>query len=227
MAVRLLTQLSATFVVAVLAGCGTPRPDVPLDVVNVHASSAAYPWLGDFYSCASNTLAVRLSDPASAAISLRLGEPPNLQSPAYQIGVADTVVILHPQNGMSALSEEQVQSLFAGQVVNWADLGGADLPVEVWTYSSAEDIQQYFDRTVMNGRPVTSLAHLAATAQALSDAVGSRPGSIGVLPMRWQTGNTKVALVLPSIPVLAIVRTEPQGGLRDLLSCVQQKAPGS
>ncbi len=216
-----------TFAAAVLAGCVTPRADVPLDVVNVHSSSAAYPWLGDFYACASNTLVVRLSDPASAAINVRLGEPPDLSSPAYQIGVADIVVVLHPQNGVGALSEDQVQSVFAGQVTRWADLGGADLPVEVWTYSSGADIQQYFDRTVMHGRPVTSLAHLAATSQALSDAVGSLPGSIGVLPKRLETGNTRVALVLPSIPVLAIVRTDPQGGLRDLLSCVQQKAPGS
>ena len=82
----------------------------------------------------------------------------------------------------------------------------------------------YFDRAVMDGRPVTSLARLAVSAQAMSDAVGATPGAVGFLPRRWKTGNTREALQLPSLPVLAITRTEPTGIAKQLLGCVQSSS---
>ena len=212
---------------AVLIGCAAPPTQIPLDVLNVYATSAAYPWIDGIYVCAPASAAVRLSDPASAEIELRLGEPNHLGSPAFQIGSADMLVVVHPQNGVGSLTLDQVQGLFAGQVTNWGDIGGSTVPVLVWTYSSAEDVQVYFDRTVMNGRPVTSLARLAVSSQAMSDSVGSVPGSIGFLPRRLKTGNTSEVLDLPSLPVLATVKAEPQGIVRDLLSCMQSSDAGS
>jgi hypothetical protein len=131
------------------------------------------------------------------------------------------LVAVHPQNGLGSLTVEQVRALFAGRVSNWSEIAGSDTPVLVWVYSAAEDVQLYFDRTVMNGEPVTSLARLAVSAQAMSDSVGSVAGSIGILPRRWKAGNSTEALVLPPMPVLALVNTEPEGSLREVLSCMQ------
>jgi hypothetical protein len=212
---------------AVLFGCATPPTQAPLGVLNVFATSAAYPWLDRVYVCAPASAAVRLSDPSSADIELRLGQPDRLRSPAFQVGSADMLVVVHPRNGVASLTLDQVQALFAGQVTNWRDIGGSTVPVLVWTYSSAEDVQEYFDRAVMDGRPVTSLARLAVSAQVMSDSVGAVPGSIGFLPLRWKTGSTSEVLALPSIPVLATVKAEPQGIVRDLLSCMQSSDAGA
>ena len=114
-----------------------------------------------------------------------------------------------------------VQQLFSGRVANWKEVGGNDLPVQVWTYSHGEDIQQIFDRTVMRGQPVTSFARLAVSSQAMSDGVANTPGSIGYLPRRWKAGNVREALKAATVPVLVITRTQPQGPERDLIACLQ------
>ena len=206
---------------ALLIGCAAPPTQPSLAILNVFVTSAAHPWIDGLYACAPASAAVRLSDSSSADMELRLGEPNQLRSPAFQIDSAEMLVVVHPQNGVGPLTLDQVRGLFAGLVTNWSAIGGADVPVVVWAYSSAEDVQQYFDRAVMNGRPVTSLARLAVSVQAMSDSVGLVAGSIGILPRRWRTGNTREVLALPSIPVLAVVKAEPEGIMRDLLSCLQ------
>ena len=214
-------------VLGVVAGC-SPRPgDFPIPVVNVYATSAARPWLDAFYSCGTPATAIRLSDPESADVEVRLGEPAGLKSPAFQIGEESILVVVHPLDAVGALTRFQVQRVFAGEITDWSELGGADTPIEVWTYSSGEDIQSYFEQVVMDGRPVTSLARLAVSAQAMSDAVGATPGAIGFLPQHWKTGNAREAYRLPNIPVLAITTTEPAGTVRQLLGCVQSSSGAS
>lgn len=210
------------FVLLLFTSCGTPTPQATPQLVNVYATSAAYPLLSELYNCASSSMVVNLSDPQSADITLRVGQPVDLTAPAYQIGEDDVLVVVHPQTGVGPLTLEQVRELFLGQVANWQELGGNDVPVQVWVFSPREDVQQIFDQTVMNGQPVTSLARLAVSAPSMSDAVGTQAGSVGILTRRWKMGNTTEAFVVAaSVSVLAIAKSEPQGVVKELLSCLQ------
>jgi PBP superfamily domain len=212
--------LALGLVSACAPAAGEPSPTV----IDVHATSAAYPWLEAAYDCAPPSTALRLTGPDAAVVSLRLGEPSHLVAPAYQVGLDDLLVVVHPMTSVGPLSRQQVQRIFAGEVTNWKEVGGADTPIQVWTYSRAEDVQAYFAEAIMDGRPVTSLARLAVSAQVMSDSVGTIAGSIGFLPRRWRAGNTKEVLALPSLPVLAIVRNPPQGALKTMLACMQSKS---
>jgi phosphate transport system substrate-binding protein len=204
-----------------MPSCSPATPQVTPRLVNVYVTSAAYPRVADLYACAPSSLVVGLSDANSAEITMRLGEPSPLMMPAFKIGTEDILVVNHPEVGVGPLTLEQVQSLFSGQISNWKDVGGNDLPVQVWSFSRDEDVQQVFDQAVMNGQPVTTLARLAVSSQAMSDSVGTMPGSIGFLPRRWKAGNTREALKVATVPVLIIAPTEPQGAVKDLIGCLQ------
>jgi len=204
-----------------LASCGPATIPITPRLVNVYVTSAAYPRVSDLYTCAPPSIVIGLSDPDSAELTLRLGEPLPLAMPAYQVGTEDILIVDHPQVGIGPLSVAQVRQLFSGLITNWKDVGGNDLPVKVWTYSAGEDVQQIFDRFVMAGEPVTSQAWLAVSSQAMSDAVGNSPGSIGYLSRRWKAGNTREALKVATVPVLIVARSAPQGPLKDLVACLQ------
>ncbi len=190
-------------------------------LLTVYITSAAYPRASELYGCVPSSLVVAQSDPASAELTLRLGEPSPLLTPAFQVGIEDILIVNHPQVGVGPLTTDQVRQLFSGRITNWKDIGGNDLPVQVWTYSTGEDIQQVFDRAVMLGQPVTSFARLAVSSQAMSDGVGNTPGSIGYLPRRWKAGNTREALKVVSVPVLVITHSQPRGAEKDLIACLQ------
>ncbi len=204
-----------------LAACATASPSATLQILKVYATSATDPWLPGLYQCAPSSAAVKLADSDSAQISLRLGEPIPLRNPAYQIGQDDLLVVVHPQTGVGNLTLEQVQRVFAGEVSTWKDVGGADVPIQVWVFAPAEDVQSLFEREVMHGRPTTSLARLAVSAQDMSDSVGSGMGAVGLLPRRWKAGNTREAFSIPAIPVLAILRSDPSQSVAELLHCLQ------
>lgn len=189
--------------------------------MSIHATSAAYPWLASAYDCVPPGSAIVLSDGPGADLQLRLAEPEQLSGEAYQIGTDDLLIVTHPQVGVGALALAQVEALFAGQITNWRDVGGSDQPIQVWAFAPTVDVQEYFERTVLHGRPVSSLARLAVSAQHMSDSVGSVAGSVGLLPRRWKAGNTNEALALGPIPVLALPSVTPNGALVQLLACMQ------
>jgi hypothetical protein len=218
-----MKRLCVLLTALALCSCAPSAAQATPHILKVFVTSAAYPRVADVYACAPAEVAIAMSDPAPAEITIRLGEPSPLLTPAFQIGSDDILVVTHPQTGVGPLTLELVQQLFSGRIANWKDVGGNDLPVQVWTYALDEDIQQVFDRFAMHGEPVTSLARLAVSSQYMSDSVGGTPGSIGFLPRRWKAGNTHEALQIATVPVLALTRAEPQAPISDLIACLQSK----
>ena len=212
----LLTVLFALTACAPAAGVVTPQ------LVKVYITSAASSRLGDLYNCSAPSAAISLSDAQSADITLRLGPPDQLSSPAFQIGTEDILVIVQSQNAINSLTVAQVHAVFLGQVTNWKDLGGVDNPIQVWTYAQGEDVQQVFEQDGMEYQQVTSLARLAVSAQDMLNSVAKDPDSIGFLPADWVKGNVKNIYKVASVPVLAITRSQPQGALRELIACLQK-----
>jgi hypothetical protein len=212
-----------TLVFGLLTACATPTPQPTSKLVNVYVTDAAYPWVSGLYDCAPGTAAINLSDPQAADVILRLGAPDHLSTPAYQISAEDVLVIAHPGSGVDSLTLDQVRSLFLGQAADWKEVGGNDIPVQVWTFSPAEDVQQVFSEAVLNRQPVSSLARLATSAHEMLKSVGTNPGSIGLLTRRLLEGEVKSIYTVANAPVLAITKSEPQGVSRDLISCLQGK----
>ncbi len=50
---------------------------------------------------------------------------------AYPIALDGVAVILHSDNPLSVLTEEQIVAIYTGRVTNWRELGGADAPITV------------------------------------------------------------------------------------------------
>jgi len=198
----------------VLAGCGNPTQAPAQELVDVHATSAAWPWLAKVCDCAPGRGAIiRISAPEDADVRLRVGEPEFLASPAFQIDTEDVLVVVHAASPVRSLSQEEARLLFAGQ---------GDPSIPVWVFSAGEDIQQIFDAVVMSGGNVTARARVAGNTKDMSDAINADQAAVGILPRHSNTADLREVLVVASAPVLAITATQPVGVLRDLLACLQK-----
>ncbi len=205
-----------SLLVLTLASCGAPAPQATRQVVTVYSTSAAQPWLGDVYSCAGSSAVIsRVDDPSVADLVLRVGEPEYLDVPAHQIDTEEILLVTHRQSPVQNLALEEARALFMG-------FGDAQASVRVWVYADGEDVQEVFDRSVMDGRNVTSLAWVAANPQTMSDALVNEPNSVGILPRHWKTGDVRDVFSVAKVPVLVLTRSEPAGVVRELLSCLQK-----
>lgn len=219
-----------------VTACGAPPADnaaltsSPV-VVTIHATAAAQAWQSELFDCAAkHAVVLVLSDPGSADISLRVGEPQNLSLPAFQLGSEEILVVVNPARSSMQLQAEQVVQLFTGEINDWSQVtstssgvqnagtqGGA---VQVWLFSDGEDVQQVF-ATWLAGRSVVSGARLAASPQAMVRAIADDPNAVGILSRHWKTENVSDVYVAASAPVLAVTPSEPQGIVKDLLACLQ------
>lgn len=182
--------------------------------MNVYATSATQPWLTDVFACVPTGTVVRVTDsPVDADFSLRLGEPDILAVPAFQIGTEEILVVTHRQSPVQNLTVEEVRELFAGQ---------GDPSVQVWVYASGEDVQRVFEQAVMAGRGVTSLSRMATSPQEMSDMLDNEPNTVGILPRHWKAGDSRFVFSIPDVPVLAIVKKEPEGEIQALVACLQK-----
>ncbi len=199
----MLLFLLSTF----LFSCSPSIPSITPQLVSVYSTSAAQPWLPQLYECAGTSSVIsRVDDPSAADIVLRVGEPPFLNSPAFQIDTEEILIVTHRQSPVQNLTLEEARALFAGQ---------GDPSVQVWVYVSGEDVQEVFDRAVMAGRNVTPSARLAVNPQQMSDTLVNEANTVGILPRRWKAGDVREVFSVATVPVLAITNSEPQGVIQD------------
>lgn len=203
--------------------------------LQVQYTAAARPWLASLQDCAAAQNVILLPEPRAAAffdassdLTIRIGEPDAFPGPAYQIGEEEIVIVVNATNPVVRLDRATARRLFAGQITRWQEVGGPDLPIQVWVYAAGEDIQEAFEAAIMQGMPVSSAARLATSIEAMATGIGSDPAAVGLLPAR-QVPETLRPLTLSdgeqsaiTVPVLALPGPEPPEALTAILLCLQR-----
>lgn len=208
---KILLFLLSSFL---LFSCTTSTPPATPQVVTVYSTAAAEPWLHALYDCApTSAILSRVDNPSAAEIVLRVGEPKVLSSFAYQVDSEEILIVTQRQSPVQNLTLDQARVLFTGQ---------GDPSAQVWVYASEEDVQEAFDRFVMQGRAVTSSAHIAINPQQMSDMLVNQSNAVGILPRHWKAGDSREVFSVATVPVLAITQNEPQDAIKELIACLQK-----
>ncbi|MGA2490492.1 MAG: substrate-binding domain-containing protein, partial [Anaerolineales bacterium] len=197
------------FAVSLLVACAPSSPATTPVPITVQYTFATTSWLKNLYACAGNQTvrtelrAADFQDINSTNLVIRLGQPENLTTPAFQIGTDDLLVIANPNNPINKLTADQVHNLFTGRTRTWKAINGTDASVQVWIFPIGEDVQKIFKQTVLGGSPVTSQARLANSPDEMSQAISNDVNAVGILTRRWKTKSTsEVFIAASNLPVL-------------------------
>ena len=196
----------------IVVSCAPVTQTSQTQVVSVYATSAAQPWLTELYTCADNSPVTLNLTADKPDIILRVGEPEIIISPVYQIDEEEILIVTNRESPIQNLTLSEVQELFAQ---------GND-SAKVWVYASDADVQIVFDQLVMKGRSVTSFAGLVTSPQQMSDLLNAEKDTVGILPKYWVAGTVRDVFSAGTVPVLAITKEEPQGAVKELISCLQK-----
>jgi hypothetical protein len=224
------TLLISLSLIALLfaSSCSQETPEIEsLDVVTVAITPSARHTSLAVSTCAStiSNASFEISEvypsQAEADLVIRLGEPNPPAVFAAQIAVEELVIVLHPDNPAGSLTLDQVQKLFGGNIQNWADLGGANDPVTVWSLLPADETRGIFVQLVLNNGLIASNAFLTPNPEIMASTIASNSGAIGYLPKSWSTPDLSAILPGVSFPVLVIAEVQPQGAAQELVACLQ------
>lgn len=87
-------------------------------------------------------------------------------------------VVVHPNTKITELSLDDVGKIFRGEIKNWNDLGGADIPVSLYGRQSNSGTFVYFRERILKGEYDSSIKQMNGTAQ-LIEAVKQDAGGVG------------------------------------------------
>ncbi len=103
----------------------------------------------------------------------------------YNVALDGISIIVNPQNKIDSLTLKQLSDIFAGNITNWKQLGGADMPITLYGRENSSGTYEFFKDHVLgkdaNGRQVDyspSTQVLQGTA-ALGEAVARDVKGIG------------------------------------------------
>lgn len=145
------------------------------------------------------------------------------------------VVVVHPTNKVANLTTEQIRGIFAGEITDWAEVGGNPAAIAVISREEGSGARKTFEDMVMDDTPITLGAIFQLSAGMVRTAVAHTPLGIGYISTPYLDPSTKAVAVdgveptrenletgkYPLVrPLFKVTRGEPTGWVRKFLDFV-------
>jgi phosphate transport system substrate-binding protein len=116
------------------------------------------------------------------------------------LGVVGTAVAVNPENPLKGLTLAQVRQVFNGDITNWSQVGGPDLPIRVFLRETTAATRQSFDDFVFAGMKATytTTAATVGSNAEMASSIRSFAGAIGMATLKQATVDD------PKLRLLAI-----------------------
>lgn len=92
-------------------------------------------------------------------------------------------IIVHPSNSMGGLTRQQVERLFSGDVRNWREIGGKDMPVRLIMREEGSGTREAFANLAMGSSRVSRKALVQESNGAVKELVRHDPAAIGYISL--------------------------------------------
>jgi phosphate transport system substrate-binding protein len=93
--------------------------------------------------------------------------------------------IVNPSNKVDQLTREQLEGIFTGKIVNWKEVGGADLKIVVYSRESSSGTFEFFKEHVMNKKNFATTALLMPATGAIVQSISQTAGAIGYVGLAY------------------------------------------
>jgi phosphate transport system substrate-binding protein len=215
---RPLQPLCLLFLALLLAACGEPLATPEPVALRASGSMSLTPLVSDLAEAfhdrsALVTLGVeglgtqfglRALEAGETDIALAAYLPPGLEGRWQTTAIArdGMAIIVHPSNPLEGLGLLQLQDLFGGRAYEWIAVGGPVSQGEVQPVSREDGsgMRAAFEALVMIDRPVTPMAVLVPSPEAVVAYVAEQRGAIGYVSMAEVTPAVKVLKVEGALP---------------------------
>ncbi|BCU79243.1 phosphate ABC transporter substrate-binding protein [Luteolibacter sp. LG18] len=95
------------------------------------------------------------------------------------------VIVVNASNPVTGLTRKQVEGLFTGDIANWKDIGGADMPVKVTTRNTSSGTYKDFQTLAMSGRPYGHTANRMAGSEHPTQIIAKEQGGIACVGIAY------------------------------------------
>ena len=138
-----------------------------------------------------------------------------------KIGMDAVAVVTHKDNPVAALTLEQVGAIFAGDISNWAQLGGPSAPIKVFVLQDNFATRRFVEDFFLRGKSFVPTARVVDTHELLPELVSQDPWAIGFCSLTMVNQCREMPLKLSAdseavLPSVESIRTLAYPASRNL-----------
>lgn len=97
----------------------------------------------------------------------------------YKVALDGLSIYINAENPLKELTVAQVGEIFSGKVKNWKDVGGADMPITLYSRENSSGTYDFFKEHVLDGKDFAANAQTMPGTAAILQAVGKDKTGIG------------------------------------------------
>jgi len=142
------------------------------------------------------------------------------------VAVDSIVIITHPSNPISDITIDQLRGIYAGNINNWSELGGKDMPISLVARQEGSGTRGVFEDRLFGDQPAVlrSDALITDDNNSMAAAVNGDEGALGFVGYAFQRGAKPVNLInecgIASTPDAFSAKTEEYAFQRRLYTCL-------
>ncbi|HEX7877813.1 MAG TPA: phosphate ABC transporter substrate-binding protein [Candidatus Eisenbacteria bacterium] len=97
----------------------------------------------------------------------------------HTVALDGVTVYVNNGNTVGTLSTGQLKGIYTGQITNWKEVGGSDMPIVVYGRESSSGTYVFFKEHVLGGADFAPQTQTLPGTAAVADAIGKDPKGIG------------------------------------------------
>lgn len=164
------------------------------EVLSTGSSDA---FIGLLQKTAEIGMASRRIRPAEARRFVQVGGGDMISAEQERVIAVDSlVVIVNPANSATTITMADLDRIYSGQVTNWSQLGGRDVPIVAFSREAGSGSGSTFDARIFakSGRSRAGAVQSVASNTEMADSVNSDIGAIGFVGYAFQEGTKQLAI---------------------------------
>ncbi|MER2295626.1 MAG: phosphate ABC transporter substrate-binding protein PstS family protein [Desemzia incerta] len=103
----------------------------------------------------------------------------------HRVAVVGITPIVTPGTGVTNVTLEELQGIFTGEITNWKELGGKDLPITVLNRSSGSGTRATFEKWVLEEGMKSVVSQEQESSGTVRQIVANTPGTISYVAFSY------------------------------------------
>ncbi len=109
----------------------------------------------------------------------------------FPFAIDGVATVIHAGNPVSALTGDQVRAIFAGEITDWEQVGGAHGAINVYARDESSGTRAVYWKKLLNKGPVVTAANIVPSNGAMKLAVSRDPNAIGYVSIGHLDASVK------------------------------------
>ena len=111
--------------------------------------------------------------------ALKEGEIQKYGLVSWPFAIDGVVAAVNPANTVGALTRDQLKKIFAGEIVNWKDVGGKDAAISLYIREDGSGTRETFEERALDKGQASPKSNVVSSNGAMKTSIGQDANAIG------------------------------------------------